>query len=170
MEIRFLNKSDTPESVSYIYETSWKCAYKDIIPQSYLDNIEKGKWCKAIKNPDLCSLILLDHEKMIGTASYCPSRFMSMSGFGEIVSLYLLPEYCGQGYGNLLLCAAIDGLAKMGYKIVFLWVLEENRNARCFYEKFGFQNSGDCLKDNIGGKELLELRYIYTITKHETNE
>lgn len=170
MEIRFLNKSDTPESVSYIYETSWKCAYKDIIPQSYLDNIEKGKWCKAIKNPDLCSLILLDHEKMIGTASYCPSRFMSMSGFGEIVSLYLLPEYCGQGYGKLLLSSAIDGLDKMGYKNVFLWVLEENRNARSFYEKFGFQNSGDCLKDNIGGKELLELRYIYTITKHETNE
>lgn len=59
--------------------------------------------------------------------------------------------------------AAVDGLAELGYTYVFLWVLEENMRARAFYEKFGFQNSGDYLNDNIGGKDLRELRYIYKI-------
>lgn len=106
---------------------------------------------------------MLNEEKIIGTVSYCASRSICLKGFGEIVSLYLLPDYCGNGYGRQLLQAAVDGLAEMGYLYVFLWVLEENMRTRAFYEKFGFQNSRDCLKDNMGGKDLRELRYIYEI-------
>lgn len=111
----------------------------------------------------MISLVMMNGEKIIGTASYCASRFISLKDFGEIVSLYLLPDYYGNGYGRQLLQAAVDGLAELGYTYVFLWVLEENMRARAFYEKFGFQNSGDCLTDYIGGKDLRELRYIYKI-------
>ena len=49
MEIRYLNNSDDPMQVSAIYEQSWKCAYKGIIPQSYLDSIPEGKWANVIE-------------------------------------------------------------------------------------------------------------------------
>ena len=52
-------------------------------------------------------------------------------------------------------------LKKQGYKDVFLWVLEENLGARHFYEKEGFSATDDDLNDNIGGKDLREIRYIY---------
>ncbi|MBS7008773.1 GNAT family N-acetyltransferase [Anaerostipes sp.] len=168
MEIRFLNKKDNIDAVCAVYEAGWKNAYRGIIPQEFLDNIKKEKWRAGIQNPELNSFIMLDGEKIIGTASYCASRFMSMKGFGEIVSLYLLPDYWDKGYGKRLLQAAVDGLGELGYTQVFLWVLEENVRARAFYEKFGFRNSGDCLNDNIGGKDLRELRYIYKFKPQST--
>lgn len=84
-----------------------------------------------------------------------------MNGFGEIISLYLLPEYMGKGYGRLLLQTVISELKNMGFHKVFLWVLEENQNARCFYEKCGFVQTKRCLLSNIGGKELKEVQYCY---------
>ena len=45
-----------------------------------------------------------------------------------------------------------------GYKKVTLWVLEENFNARKFYEKMGFKHDGTKKEITIG-KKLMELRY-----------
>ena len=49
----------------------------------------------------------------------------------------------------------------MGYRNIFLWVLEKNLRARKFYEKEGFSMSDDYLDDNIGGKDVREIRYNY---------
>ncbi|WP_330405892.1 GNAT family N-acetyltransferase [Faecalicatena contorta] len=80
---------------------------------------------------------------------------------GEIISIYLLPEYLGKGYGKQLLQAAIDDLIQMGYKDIFLYVLEANAKTRRFYERFGFKASSAYLEDNIGGKCLREIQYVY---------
>ena len=42
MEIRYLTPEDDPLAVSNIYESSWKYAYRGIVPQSYLDSIPAG--------------------------------------------------------------------------------------------------------------------------------
>lgn len=57
--------------------------------------------------------------------------------------------------------AALSELKRQGYENVFLWVLEENIRARNFYEQFGFLPTDDFLDDNIGGKDLREVRYVY---------
>jgi len=137
MEIRFINEDDSRLSISHIYETCWKHAYRGIIPQAYLDSIPKGHWAQAIDNPAWHTLVMLDGKKIIGTSSYCKSRFEDMNGCGEIISIYVLPEYCGKGCGKQLLRAAVNGLRQLGYRDIFLWVLEKNTNARRFYEKFG---------------------------------
>lgn len=64
----------------------------------------------------------------------------------------------GKGYGRLLLQAVVSELKKMGFDKVFLWVLEENQNARHFYEKCGFVQTGRCMWSDIGGKELKEVQ------------
>lgn len=46
------------------------------------------------------SLVLLENDRFIGTSSYCKSRSEEFSDFGEIVSIYLLPEYIGKGFGR----------------------------------------------------------------------
>ena len=80
--------------------------------------------------------------------------------WAKSVSVYLLPEYTGNGYGRKLVEKAIFELKKLGYKKIILWVLEENMNARQFYEHLGFVNSGEVLDDNIGGKDVREIAYI----------
>ena len=67
----------------------------------------------------------------------------------------------GKGYGSKVLEVVMNELENQGFTEVFLWVLEENTTARQFYEKHGFKCSDDYLDDNIGGKDLREVRYVY---------
>lgn len=161
--IRKVNPSDRREEISSVYELSWKFAYKGIIPQNYLDSIPSGQWCGALDNSDRYNLVMLDGNKIIGTSSYCKSRFEDYKDWGEIISIYFLPEYMGKGHGKYLLEQAVKELKAMGFKKVFLWVLEVNHRARHFYEKCGFKNSGEYMDNIIGGKQLRELQYIYLI-------
>lgn len=125
--------------ISEIYECSWKHVYKGILPQDYLDAIPKGHWRSVIDSSGWNTLLLFDQEKIAGTSSFCRSRFEQFDGCGEIISIYLLPEYMGKGYGKELLDRAVSELVGKGYREIFLWVLEENHRARRFYEKFGLR-------------------------------
>jgi ribosomal protein S18 acetylase RimI-like enzyme len=61
---------------------------------------------------------------------------------GHITSLHVLPHLRGRGYGRRLLDHAFAEFRRRGFSEVTLWVLEENRNARRFYEKHGFHVDG----------------------------
>ncbi len=161
MEIRYITRSDDKCAISKVYEESWKYAYQGIVPQDYLDSIPEGQWAFSIEQEDRSNLVMVQEGKIIGTSGFGKSRMAEMNGFGEVISIYLLPEYMGKGYGRLLLQAVTSELGKMGFDKVFLWVLEENRNARRFYEKCGFVQTERCLISNIGGKELKEVQYCY---------
>ncbi|MCH5323655.1 MAG: GNAT family N-acetyltransferase [Eubacterium sp.] len=161
MEIRYINQNDNLLEISNIYESSWKYAYKDIIPQDYLDSIPTGRWANSINKIGMNNLVVIENGLIIGTASFCKSRWEQYSNYGEIVSIYFLPAYMGKGYGKHLLRKCVEELNGLGYNNILLWVLEDNQKARRFYEKNGFTCSGDILNDNIGGKELREIMYSY---------
>lgn len=163
MEIRHIKQTDDRFAISRIYEESWKYAYKDIIPQNYLESIPAGCWVANLDKDGRNTLLLIENDIFIGTSSYGKSRFPDFDGFGEIVSIYLLPQYMGKGYGKVLLDDTVNKLAKLGYNDIFLWVLEENYRARKFYEKAGFIISNHYLDDNIGGKEIREIQYCYHV-------
>ncbi|MCH5280819.1 MAG: GNAT family N-acetyltransferase [Lachnospiraceae bacterium] len=161
MEIRHMEQNDDKYAISRIYEESWKSAYAGIIPQSYLESISGDNWIDKLDNAERNTLIMIEDGKMIGTSSYGRSRFADYEDYGEIISIYFLPQYMGKGYGKKLLEAVMRELFILGYADIFLWVLEENQRARRFYEKAGFVFSGNYLDTNIGGKELREMQYCY---------
>lgn len=154
-----MNEADDRLAVSGIYEASWKYAYRDILPGEYLESIPAGRWVSGLDFSDRIHLVMLDGGRYIGAACCCASRFPEFDGWGEVVSCYLLPEYIGRGLGRPLLEAAASSLAARGYRDAFLWVLEENRRARAFYERMGFRPSGACRTDVIGGRAVRELVY-----------
>lgn len=161
MEIRKIKKSDDINAIGKIYEKSWKFAYNGIIPKDYFDSVSGDKWLPHFENKSMNSLVLIENKQFIGTSSYCKSRSKEFNDFGEIVSIYLLPEHMGKGYGKLLFEATLNELIKLGYKNVFLWVLEENTRARRFYEKQKFKLSDKSNYVNIGSKNLKEVAYTY---------
>lgn len=59
MEISYINENDNPLEISTIYEESWKFAYKDIIPQDYLNRISHGRWVDSIKKEGMSSNVIL---------------------------------------------------------------------------------------------------------------
>ena len=163
MEIRLMSELDNISTISHVYEESWKQAYKGLIPQDYLDSIPKGHWVNALKSGIWKNMIMLDGKQIVGTAAYCASRDEKLKDWGEIVSIYLLPEYIGKGYGKKLFQRVLNALIAEGYKAIYLWVLEGNSRAMKFYEAFGFQANGVYLEDCIGGKKVREIQYIYYV-------
>ena len=161
VEIRYITPADDIMAISRIYEESWKYTYKGLIPQDYLESIPEGRWVANLENSNWSTLVCVDNGRIEGTSSFCESRFSQFSGWAKIISIYLLPDYMGRGIGKALFDSVIVELKKMGYRNIFLGVLEENLRARKFYEKEGFIMTDAYLDDNIGGKDVREIRYIY---------
>ena len=159
-EYRKGNKGDC----NCIYALSWKSGYRGIIPQPYLDALPLDRWADKLGNTGYESFradyILSDYGKFIATSSICRARNEEYNGWGEIMSIYVLPEEFRKGYGRALFAYVSDRLRENGYSDIYLWVLEENRRARWFYEKMGFWASGDRIVQNIGGKDCAEIRYV----------
>ncbi|RVU54531.1 GNAT family N-acetyltransferase [Anaerosphaera multitolerans] len=154
------------KDISRIHALSWKFAYRGIIPQTYLDELKEDFWVTPfeiwLNNNILTVLVMIEESSIIGCTAYGKSRDKSLSDWGEIISIYLLPEYYNKGYGSKLLESAVQDLKQSGFKNIYLWVLKENLRARYFYEK----NNWKCNKNEyiceIGGKQLIEISYIYS--------
>lgn len=54
---------------------------------------------------------------------------------------------------------ALSLLENEGFISITLWVLQENKRTRLFYEKAGLSPDGTSKVIEIDGKELTELRY-----------
>ncbi|WP_206459141.1 GNAT family N-acetyltransferase [Anaerovorax sp. IOR16] len=166
MKIREANIYDV-EDISRIYALSWKAAYKGMVPQTYLDNLREDFWVSAfsdwISNEILNVKVICDEEKMLGCIAYGKSRDEKFEDWGEIVSLYMLPQYYGKGYGTKLIKNALNDLEYMGFNKIYLWVLEENFKSKKFYEKNGFISEKEKCSYFISEKELIHLRFIYKI-------
>ncbi|MCM1148655.1 MAG: GNAT family N-acetyltransferase [Butyricicoccus sp.] len=160
MEIRFLSEHDSLLDVSAVYEQSWKHAYKGIIPQSYLDSIPAGFWAQGLGKSGMYNLLALENGRIIGTSCFCKSRWEKFHNYGEIVSIYFLPEYMRKGFGSALLGRAVEELKTLGFSKILLWVLEDNVPAKSFYEKNGFTPAGEYMSGIFAGKELREQLYV----------
>ncbi len=132
MEIRKAVRENIGE-ISRIHALSWKAAYRELVPQQFLDELKEDNWVETFSdtyNKNLLTIqLIFDGEIPAGCISYGKSRDSSLPEWGEIVSFYLLPQYWGRGYAKPLLDTAIADLCR-SFQNVFLWVLKENTRAR----------------------------------------
>lgn len=82
---------------------------------------------------------------------------------GEIISLYVLPEYWSTKQGYSLTKFAIDWLKNKGYKSCYLWVIKDNERAVNFYKKFGFESTGEFTSVILAGQAVIEEKYRITL-------
>ncbi len=157
-------KNEEADAVSAIYAQSWKAAYKGFVPQAYLDALPDNRWSSILTDGGFDSLVIFDDQRIVGTSGYGKARDENFPDWGEIISIYLLPDYFGKGYGKALMDSALGAMKKVGYRQVYLWVLKENCRARRFYERYGFQSTTDTFYCEVGGKQLAEVRYVYQIS------
>jgi len=160
MEIRKIVNTDDFNAISRIYALSWKSAYKNIVPQEFLDELPENRWADVLRHSSYDNFVMLKNGEYIGTSGVCPARDEGMDDWGEIMSIYLLPEYFGKGFGKPLFVNSVSALLDKGYDKIYIWVLERNVMARRFYEKNDFSFSDTKLK-SIGGKELTLVRYVH---------
>lgn len=164
--IRYADVNDA-KILGDIHSQSWKIAYKGMVPDVILNNITSEKrqkyFEKALTEGWEEVAIILKEEKALGLISIGKCRDEDKNdSYGEIWGIYLLPEYWNIGIGSELISWGLNELKKRNYKEVTLWVLEDNLNARKFYEIMGFEHDGT-VKEITIGKILNEYRYRKSI-------
>lgn len=151
-----------------VHVLSWQAAYKKIIPDEYLSRLSIEKTAERFakdfvtyKGKTYYYCAEIDGE-IVGNLTVSKCRDDDKPDAGEIIGIYLIPEYWGMGYGQEIMEFGIKKLHQLGYSHSCLWVLEDNIRARKFYEKSGFVFDGSKKEINIG-RPLTELRYILNL-------
>lgn len=158
------------ETISNIYAESWKVAYKGLIPQRYLEELQNDFWVSAFQNWINNNILkvkqIYENDTPVGCIGYGKSRDEKLPNWGEIVSIYIHPDYFRKGYGQKMLDIALTDLKIDGFQNCYLWVLKENMTARLFYEKNGFQCNQDVFNLEIMGEKLMDIRYVIDLDNY----
>lgn len=150
--------------ISHINATSWRKSYRGIIAQHYLDRLPDEYWVPSIRSwlqdGRFEGVLVYDGKHPVGCCIYGRGRDESHDTWGEIVSLYMLPEASRKGLGGQLLAYCMDQMRREGYTRFYLWAIDGNKAAEQFYEKHGFHVSTDSVSYSIGSAPVRDLRYV----------
>ena len=130
---------------------SFRSAFREFISEETLDRCAVAENCAGL----LANL----PSEMATVAGWLDGKLMGLLVFSrhpegrtEIEALHSLPESWGRGLGEAMLEFALDGANTAG-----LWVFEENKRARRFYEKHGFRFTGETRVSEFDG--AIEVRH-----------
>jgi len=152
-------------AIAAVHVRSWQEAYEGIVPEAYLAGLDAEQraheWADHLrKGPEdqVTTWVAESSGQIIGFLSYGPSRDEdAQRGDREIYSVYLDPGTWGHGVARDLMRTVLGEVGATTR--VSLWVLADNERARHFYRRHGFQADGVERIDEVGGAELLEVRY-----------
>jgi ribosomal protein S18 acetylase RimI-like enzyme len=166
-------REDDVAEVAGIHVRAWQAGYAGIIPKDVLDALDpqtfaerRRQWHGAKKFE---TLIAVDGPAIVGFTTVGQYRNQQdrtdlVPDVGEVLAIYQEPQRLGTGLGRTLMAAALAELDDRGFHSVRLWVLEDNKRARRFYEKAGFQPDGERSTYEVtsGGETLSlpEIRYV----------
>ena len=159
MTLRRMTRDDNFTAIADIFVQAWRSAYKGIVPQDYLNALTTERWSGHFSAMRHDCFLLVEGGVYVGACFYANSRMAEFAHMGEIIAIYLRPEYFGQRLGARLLQAGEDALRAQGFGEVYLWVLAENQRARHFYKKEGYTLIRESMMQDIGGVMLKEVQY-----------
>lgn len=133
--------------IARIINKAWRAAYAGIVPQSYLDSLERFPRAERLaeglsRTPDLRYYLFEADGVPVGAASLHPTHDLNLTNTAEFTFFYFLPEVWRRGYGTLLLAHLKKEAVSAGFERLCCWVLEENRRAISFYESQGMLRDG----------------------------
>jgi ribosomal protein S18 acetylase RimI-like enzyme len=161
-------RAEDARQIAVVHVQSWQGAYRGLLPQAYLDDLEPGqrvaRWERAIREADgitAATLLADSGGNLLGFVSYSPARDPDAhpDRTGEIGAIYLAPAAWGKGIGRKLMDAALDRLVSAGFSEATLWVLDSNARARRFYEAGGWSADGAQKRDEDRGFPVTQVRY-----------
>lgn len=159
---------DLPE-VASIHVASWQETYVGQVPQSHLDSLDVGerlkRWQEQFSTAGNSQILLARvNDSPGGFICFGPGRDEDRTDAAEIYAVYLLKQYWGCGVGYGLYKAACSHLGEQGFRRVYLWVLDTNRNAISAYERWGGLLERDRIKDHsIGGQPVKEVSVLFNL-------
>jgi GNAT superfamily N-acetyltransferase len=168
MEIRRA-LADDALGVATVHVRSWQAAYRGLLPDIYLDQLDvdarRAAWAGTIAQADWArtgTLVATEaNGHVVGFAHVGPARDDDLDPLvvGEVAAIYVLPQVWGSGVGRRLMLAAVNVLRDAGFGAAILWVLDGNDRAQRFYEIGGWQLDSAAKDIVIAETTLAEVRY-----------
>jgi ribosomal protein S18 acetylase RimI-like enzyme len=166
----------TPDEIANLiaplHAASWKTAYRGIMSDHFLDYVVDGErhthWRKKVR-----ALIAGDGEILLASLEEKPVGFLCIEGtrFDEVDAhgayvnnLHVLPGTKGQGIGTALLEHGARWALKRGFSQMYLFVFEDNLEARAFYKSNGWHAVERIMSELPGGALAAELRLVKPIS------
>lgn len=148
-------------AIGAVHVAAWRSAYPGILPDAYLSGLsvtrQAAYYDRALVRNGLV-YVAEDASRIVGFATAGHGRWTDglgrCPGDGEIETLYVLDDWRDRGLGRALLRAAASGLAEIGCRTVFLWVLRDNPS-RWFYERLGGRRVAEATI-SVGGRPLVQ--------------
>jgi ribosomal protein S18 acetylase RimI-like enzyme len=159
--VRTITDADI-DQVAALHVRTWQVAYAGIVPAETLDGLDPAAFAETRRTRPVPSgattLVAVEHRTVVGFVSAGPSRDGDQ---GELYAVYVDPGHWGGGAGSSLFQAAVDHLRGQGFTAMTLWVLEDNDQARRFYERRGMRPDGtrDYYMPRGSSARLPEIRY-----------
>lgn len=159
--IRPAEVADAPE-ISRVHTASWQEAYAGIVPAEYLAALDpQDTWVETLRSGPrngVQTWIALSDARALGFASIGPSRDEDATrNEQEIYSMYLDPGMWGKGVARDLLRTVLGEIRPPAP--VSLWVPAASDRGQHFYRRHGFVPDGTERLLEVGGQDLLEVRY-----------
>ena len=153
------------DAIATVHVRSWQEAYAGIVSSDYLASLDAAAWARQwehhlrhAEDDEIRTWIAQDGTRTLGFASLGPSRDEdARRGDLEVYSIYLEPGAWGHGVAREIMRTLIGEAGEQ--TTVTLWVLAANERARHFYRRHGFQADGVERYEQVGGEELLEVRF-----------
>jgi ribosomal protein S18 acetylase RimI-like enzyme len=150
--------------VARVHVRSWQAAYRELLPDDYLDQLRPEDRAHSY---DFASLDPLKPRTIVGVqegviygfATTAPSRDLDLPDHGELCALYVDPAQWGRGIGAALVTAARARLFELGFRKAFLWVVADNVRAERFYQMDRWASDGVSRTDSVWAVTVNEVRY-----------
>ena len=170
MEVRVATPDDA-EWIAEVHVASIRAAYRDVFPAAALAAIDlrerTERWWQILAEGATTTLLEESAGEAVGFVNFGPSRDddAGPGQVGEVMALYVRPTAWGTGAGGRLLREALERLRVPGYLEATLWVLEGNRRAIGFYERFGFVRDGAVKPREMYGVPVTLARFRRGLTE-----
>jgi len=141
MRYRIANINDL-ESLAKLHAESWRESYRGIFSDDFLDNgvLEErvDYWANRLSSPKKNQLVMIAADENEVTGFICAFGDESSQWGTFIENLHVSKSVQGKGIGKQLMYLAAKWADEtFEHKGVYLEVLEDNLNARNFYQRIG---------------------------------
>ena len=135
------------QMLAYIQTESWKAAFAGILSPEELErctNLEKAEQMyHSVLRREGCNMAIeFVDGKPHCIAAWGKNRCDLGETVGELICIHSLRNNWAKGYGSAMMEYVLAQLQQAHYESAILWVFDANTRARKFYEKHGFELTG----------------------------
>ncbi|MGW5875856.1 N-acetyltransferase family protein [Nocardiopsis terrae] len=158
MRIREAHPDDAP-AIAGVHVRSWQAAYRGMIPDYALENLDSGRlagvWSRRLTGdfiaPGAGVLVAEEDRAVVAFAGFVPGPDPEDENRSvvDLETFYSVPEVWGSGTNRKLARALHEAMAEGAAEQAVLRVLVANARARRFYERQGWWDTGTVADETI---------------------